>query len=81
MTKCRTSGVDLVAWGDIRVPRAHLVRRAYGRAQQGVRVMRQMKNGHHWGRYVVLRAVLAVSSLVSFLHAAGAGRYFGQHWG
>jgi hypothetical protein len=37
-----------------------------------MKIVKGIRSNHNWNRYVVLRAVLAVSSIVSFLLASGA---------
>jgi hypothetical protein len=41
-----------------------------------MKIVKGIRSNHNWNRYVVLRAVLAVSSVMSFLLASGAG----AHW-
>jgi hypothetical protein len=38
-----------------------------------MKIVKSIRSNHNWNRYVVLRAVLAVGSVVSFLLASGAG--------
>jgi hypothetical protein len=38
--------------------------------------MKMIRNGHQWDRYVVLRVLLAIASLVSMILASGAGSYW-----
>ena len=41
-----------------------------------MKIVKGIRSNHNWNRYVVLRAVLAVGSIVSFLLASGAdGRW------
>jgi hypothetical protein len=41
-----------------------------------MKIVKGIRSNHNWNRYVVLRAVLAVSSVMSFLLASGAA----AHW-
>jgi hypothetical protein len=41
-----------------------------------MKVVKSIRSNHSWNRYIVLRAVLAVGSVVSFLLASGAE----GHW-
>ena len=41
-----------------------------------MKIVKGIRSNHNWNRYVVLRAVLAVGSVVSFLLASGAQ----GHW-
>jgi len=42
-----------------------------------MKIVKGIRSNHNWNRYVVLRAVLAVGSIVSFLLASGAdSRWF-----
>ena len=38
-----------------------------------MKIVKGIRSNHNWNRYVVLRAVLAVGSIMSFLLASGAG--------
>ena len=38
-----------------------------------MKIVTGIRSNHKWNRYVVLRAVLGVGSIVSFLLASGAG--------
>jgi hypothetical protein len=38
-----------------------------------MKLVKGIRSNHNWNRYVVLRAVLGVSSIVSFVVASGAG--------
>ena len=38
-----------------------------------MKIVKGIRSTHTWNRYVVLRAVLGVSSILSFLLASGAG--------
>jgi hypothetical protein len=41
-----------------------------------MKIVKGIRSNHNWNRYVVLRAVLAVSSIVSFMLSSGAlGRW------
>jgi hypothetical protein len=42
-----------------------------------MKIVTGIRSNHNWNRYVVLRAVLAVGSVVSFLLASGAGSKWG----
>ena len=42
-----------------------------------MKIVKSMRSNHNWNRYVVLRAVLGVGSVVSFLLASGAGSKWG----
>jgi hypothetical protein len=37
-----------------------------------MKIVKGIRSNHNWNRYVVLRAVLAVGSVMSFLEASGA---------
>jgi hypothetical protein len=38
--------------------------------------LKKIRNGHLWDRYVVLRVLLAIGSLVGMILASGAGSYW-----
>ena len=42
-----------------------------------MKIVKGIRSHHNWNRYVVLRAVLAVGSVMSFLVASGAGGRWG----
>jgi hypothetical protein len=42
-----------------------------------MKIVKGIRSNHTWNRYVVLRAVLAVGSVMSFLLASGAGGKWG----
>ena len=42
-----------------------------------MKIVKGIRSNHNWNRYVVLRAVLAVGSVVSFLLSSGAGSKWG----
>ena len=37
-----------------------------------MKIVKSIRSNHNWNRYVVLRAVLAVGSVMSFLVSSGA---------
>jgi hypothetical protein len=37
-----------------------------------MKIVKGIRSNHNWNRYIVLRAVLAVGSVMSFLLASGA---------
>jgi VIT1/CCC1 family predicted Fe2+/Mn2+ transporter len=41
-----------------------------------MKIVKSIRSNHNWNRYVVLRAVLGVGSVMSFLLASGAA----SHW-
>jgi hypothetical protein len=47
-----------------------------GWPQERMMDLKNIRNGHLWDRYVVLRVLLAIGSLIAMVMASGAGSYW-----